>query len=331
MKIIAELGNTHEGSVGLAKCMIKAAANSGANVVKLQTHLFEFESLPDAPNPPYFSDESRKNYFDRTSFNRDQYLELISCAEDNGVDLISSPFSVEAFEFLINIGIKTIKIPSGEVNNALLLNAVALNNINVILSSGMSSIEELDYAVDTLKSGKISSLSLLQCTSEYPCPPEAVGLENINIFKKRYNVEVGFSDHTMSESIPAIAVYAGASIIEKHFTLSRLAYGSDAKNSLEPEEFKRMSRYINEAKLMRASLYEKSNSSEKIQNMKHIFEKSLVYAHALQKGQTLKYSDLAAKKPGNGLPTKFYTELIGKKITRNVLKDEQVKLDDVTC
>lgn len=328
MKIIAELGNTHEGSVGLAKCMIKAASDSGADIVKLQTHIFEAESLPDAPNPPYFQGESRKDYFERTSFNRGQYNELLTYSEELGVELISSPFSVEALEFLAELGMTTIKIPSGEVSNVLLLNAVAMKKVDVILSSGMSSFEELDRAVDILRGGEITSLTVLQCTSEYPCPPANVGLENINLFKSRYKCDVGFSDHTLSESIPAVAVYAGATVIEKHFTLSKLAYGSDAKNSLEPNEFERMVRYVKEAEIIAKSKRNKGEASEYISNMKSIFEKSLVYSSDLEPGHTLVYADFAAKKPGNGIPTCSYTDLMGRKLKNAVYYNQRVSMDD---
>ncbi|WP_415902804.1 N-acetylneuraminate synthase family protein [Neptuniibacter sp. QD29_5] len=330
VKIIAELGNTHEGSVGLAKCMIKAASDAGADVAKLQTHIFEAESLESAPNPPYFSSETRKEYFDRTSFNREQYLELISYADSIGIELISSPFSVEALDFLISLGMTIVKIPSGEVSNHLLLNAIAKNDgLDVILSSGMSSIDELDEAVDILKSNPSNTLQLLQCTSEYPCPPQNVGLEKIKEFGDRYNVSVGFSDHTLSEAIPALAVYAGAIIVEKHFTLSKQAYGSDAKHSLEPEEFSRMVKYIREAETVLQSRVDKATDTVYIANMKQTFEKSLVYKASLDRDHVLCYDDFAAKKPGDGIATKSYTDFIGKKLKKSVVKDQPVSFTDI--
>ena len=329
MKIIAELGNSHEGSLGLAKCMIKAAAECGATTCKIQTHIFQAESLPDAPNPPYFDSESRKDYFERTSFNKDQYGELISYAESLNVEFISSPFSVEALKFLLDLGMKTVKIPSGEVSNMLLINAVAAEPVNVIISSGMSTEIELDRAIQVLKAGHINDLTVLQCTSEYPCPPEHVGLDRIMHFKNRYSCEVGFSDHTLSESIPAIAVYAGATVIEKHFTLSKLAYGSDAPNSLEPEEFKRMVRYISEAEVLLNSDYDKNEGNHYIDYMKTVFEKSLVYSTDLQEGHVLCYDDFAAKKPGDGLPTCKYSNFIGGVLKRAVDKDKKVELGDI--
>lgn len=330
VKVIAELGNTHEGSVGLAKCMIAAAAHSGADIVKLQTHIFEAESLANAPNPPYFSDETRKHYFERTAFNKEQYLDLIQYSKSLGVDLISSPFSVEAFDFLCDIGLTKIKIPSGEVNNEFLLQAISKKqNLEIILSSGMSTLDELDRALDIISSEASHKITLLQCTSEYPCPLEDVGLEKINEFKERYNVPVGFSDHTLSEAVPALAVYAGATIIEKHFTLSKLAYGSDARNSLEPSEFKKMVEFIREAEAIMGSQVNKDSQTDYIKNMKTTFEKSLVYRSNLPEGHQLTYEDFAGKKPGNGLPTRDVYKFIGERLKANVQVDQLVSEKDI--
>jgi sialic acid synthase SpsE len=228
--IIAEIGNTHEGSLGLAKCFIKAAAECGVDCVKFQTHIFDAESLPNAPNPPYFKDETRKEYFDRTAFSKKDWIELKRyCEEECKKDFISSPFSLEAVDLLNEVGIKSFKIPSGEVTNLPLLERVAQTGKQVILSSGMNTWEEMDEAVQALSDNGCKDLIMLQCTSEYPCPPENAGLNIMLEMKEKYNVPVGFSDHTLGSAVPITAVVMGAVLIEKHFTLSQLAYGSDAK------------------------------------------------------------------------------------------------------
>ena len=148
--IIAEIGNTHEGSLGLAKCFIKSAADCGVDAVKFQTHIFDAESLPDAPNPPYFKDETRKEYFDRTGFDIDEWTELKRYTENEcGIDFFSSPFSLEAVDLLEEVGVGVYKIPSGEVTNLPLLKKIAETGKKVILSSGMSVWIELDNAVKT--------------------------------------------------------------------------------------------------------------------------------------------------------------------------------------
>ena len=236
--IIAEIGNTHEGSLGLAKRFVRVAADCGVDVVKFQTHLFDAESLPNAPQPAYFKDESREDYFNRTGFSLAEWKELRRYAmEECGVRMFSSPFSLEAVDLLEEVGVDAYKIPSGEVNNVPLLEKVAPLGKQVILSSGMSSWEEMDLAVSTLREHGCEDLVVLQCTSEYPCPPESAGLNVMQELAERYGCPVGYSDHTRGAGIPVAAVTLGAVLVEKHFTLSKNLYGSDAWNASEPDEF----------------------------------------------------------------------------------------------
>lgn len=326
--IIAEIGNTHEGSVGLAKQFIKAAAECGVDAVKFQTHIFEAESLQNAPNPPYFKDETRKDYFERTAFNLDQYKLLKEYAEKEcGVHFFSSPFSIEAVDLLLNAGIKTFKIPSGEVSNIPMLEYLAEKADWVILSSGMSSWDELDLAVSVLKSK--CNLTVLQCTSEYPCLPENSGLNVMREIKERYGVEVGFSDHTIGIGVPVAAVVLGATVVEKHFTLSKLMYGSDAKNSTEPYEFKNLVTEIRAIELALNSNIDKNEKVKSLMDMKYIFEKSVVTARNLEAGHIIKLEDLCFKKPGNGIPAGDYKKVIGT-ITKSVIfKDTKLSFEDI--
>jgi N,N'-diacetyllegionaminate synthase len=316
--IIAEIGNTHEGSLGLAKCFIKAAADCGVDCVKFQTHIFDAESLTSAPNPPYFKDETRKEYFDRTAFTIDEWKELKRyCEDDCGKDFISSPFSLEAVDLLNEVGIQSFKIPSGEVTNLPFLEHVAKTGKQVILSSGMNTWEEMDEAVATLRANGCTDLIMLQCTSEYPCPPEKAGLNIMLEMKEKYNVPVGFSDHTLGSAVPITAVVMGAVLIEKHFTLSQLAYGSDAKNSTEPEDFKRLVSDIRMAELAINSKREK-NLDDGLRNMKMIFEKSIVAAKTIQAGEVITREHLAYKKPGDGIPAKYFRNYLGKTVINDV-------------
>ncbi len=322
--IIAEIGNTHEGSVGLAKQFIKAAADCGVDAVKFQTHIFEAESLASAPNPSYFKDETRKEYFERTAFNLEQYKALKEYAENEcNVDFFSSPFSIEAVDFLMEVGISTFKIPSGEVSNIPLLEHIAKTGKKVILSSGMSSWEEMDRAVEVFK-GK-NELIVLQCTSEYPCKPENAGLNVMLEMKNRYGCEVGFSDHTLGIGVPLTAVILGATLVEKHFTLSKLMYGSDAKNSTEPEEFKRMVDDIRSAELAISSKIDKDEKVKELGDMKYVFEKSIVSANELNEGHVITADDLVYKKPGDGIPAREYKDVIGKIVKTKILANEKIE------
>jgi len=326
--IIAEIGNTHEGSVGLAKQFIKAAADCGVDAVKFQTHIFEAESLPSAPNPSYFKDETRKEYFERTAFTIEQYKILKDYAENEcKVDFFSSPFSLEAVDFLMEVGVSTFKIPSGEVSNIPLLEHVAKTGKKVILSSGMSSWEELDRAVAVFKDKE--KLTILQCTSEYPCKPENAGLNVMLEIKERYQCKVGFSDHTLGIGVPLTAVVLGASLVEKHFTLSKLMYGSDAKNSTEPGEFKHMVDNIRAAELAISSKIDKNEIVKELGEMKFVFEKSIVSARELKAGHVISEDDLAYKKPGDGIPAKDYKNVIGKKVIKNIAANEKIEFSQI--
>ena len=265
--IIAEIGNSHEGSLGLAKQFIQTAAESGVDAVKMQTHVFDAESLPDAPNPPYFKNESRREYFERTAFSINQWKELKRFAEkDIKIDFFSSPFSLEAVDLLESIGVKSYKIASGEVSNIPLLEKIAKTGKKVLLSSGMSNWAELDHAVKILQSNGCKDLIVMQCTSEYPCPPNQAGLNVIDEMKSRYkNVTLGYSDHTMGSAVPLAAVMKGAKVIEKHFTLSQKMYGSDASNSTEPDEFKRL---VDEIRQLEIALNYNVDKDKKVKYLK---------------------------------------------------------------
>lgn len=322
--IIAEIGNTHEGSVGLAKQFIYAAADCGVDAVKFQTHIFEAESLTSAPNPSYFKDETRKEYFERTSFNLEQYKVLKEYAEKEcNVDFFSSPFSIEAVDFLIEVGVSIFKIPSGEVSNIPLLEHIAKTGNRVILSSGMSSWEELDRAVAIFKDK--DKLTVLQCTSEYPCKPENAGLNVMLEIKERYNCKVGFSDHTLGIGVPLTSVVLGATIVEKHFTLSKLMYGSDAKNSTEPKEFKDMVESIRAAELAMNCNVDKNEKVKELGNMKLVFEKSIVSSKDLNEGHVISAEDLNFKKPGDGIPAREYKNIIGRTIKTRIPANEKIE------
>lgn len=326
--VIAEVGNTHEGSEGLAQCIIRTVADCGADAVKFQTHIFDAESLPGAPNPPYFRGESRKAYFDRTGFGPEQWARLRRFAEQEcGLDFLSSPFSLEAVDLLEAAGVTGYKIASGEVSNLPLLLKVAGTGKKTYLSSGMSTFAELDAAVAALKGDGRADLTLLQCTSEYPCPPEAAGLNLLGELAARYRLPVGFSDHTLGLAVPLAAVCRGAVVLEKHFTLSKRMYGPDPPFSAEPDEFKRLVEAVRELDRALASQVDKDAKAASLGEMKRIFEKSVVAARSLPAGTVLAEVDLAYKKPGDGIPAARFRELLGKRLRVPVDADQQLVWD----
>lgn len=323
--VIAEIGNLHEGSLGLAKCFIREAAHCGADAIKFQTHIFESESLHDVPPPGYFKEESRKEYFERTAFALDQWRDLKKYAKQCKIEFMSSVFSLEALDILEKTGVKRYKIPSGEVTNLILLEKIASTKKPVLLSSGMSTWKELDKAIETLKTNGCRDITVLQCTSIYPCPPEKTGLNIIQEIKKRYGLRVGFSDHTLGISASIAAVVLGAELIEKHFTLSRRMYGSDAKHSMEPEEFKLFIREIRDTEKAISSKVDKDELAKDLEEMKVIFEKSIVARKNIPKGKIITINDITFKKPGDGIRADKYKEILGKMAKINISQDTKIR------
>jgi sialic acid synthase SpsE len=327
-EIIAEVGSVHDGSFGNALKLIDVAAQQGADLVKFQTHIAAAETLRDAPMPPYFKGEPRYEYFERTAFTPDQWHMLKSHCEASAIEFLSSPFSMEAVELLESVGVARYKVPSGEVTNLPLLEAIAETGKPVLLSSGMSSWSELDEAVNVIRR-KHEHLTLLQCTSEYPCPYEEVGLNVMLEMQERYRLPVGLSDHTLTPYASLAAVVLGASVIERHLTFSRLMYGSDAKHSLEPGEFSELVAGIRAIETMLACSTDKNSMASRLQEMKRIFEKSVVSLVDIPAGTVITEAMVAVKKPGTGIPAHRLKEIIGCCVASHIPKDTLVLENDL--
>lgn len=324
--IVAEIGSIHDGSLGNALKAIDTVKNCGADFVKFQTHIADAESLPNAPNPSFFTDEDRNAYFKRTSFCLDEWKIIANECKKKGISFLSSPFSIEAVDILEKVGTNYYKIPSGEVTNLPLLEYISTLNKTVFLSSGMSSWEELSRAVKILRKG--GPLIIMQCSSIYPCPPEKVGLNEMIRMKETFNCPVGFSDHTLGHSASISAVALGSVLIEKHFTFSKLMYGSDAKHSMEPKEFAEFCKNIKEATLIRNNPIDKDNISE-FKQIKKIFEKSVVSVRELNMGEYIKEGDLTCKKPGDGISSSNFYDLIGRKVIKSISKNQKISWSDI--
>lgn len=321
-KIIAEIGSVHDGSIKLAFKLIKKAALSGADIVKFQMHIPEHESLKDAPNPDYFKLEDRYSYFKRTSFKLSEWIKIKKYCESLNVDFLCSPFSIEAVKQLNKINVKYYKVPSGELTNLPLLEELKKTNKKIILSTGMSNLKEITQAVEVFNKKKIV---LMQCSSIYPCPLEKVGINVINLFKKKYKCDVGFSDHTLESSASYAAAALGAVLIEKHFTLSKNMYGSDAKHSMEPKEFKDFCKNIKQIWYLK-QFDVKKNDLAPYKKMKVIFEKSIYAKKTLKAGHVLKFSDMSFKKPNLFIRADKYKRCIGKKLKKKLKKDDPINV-----
>lgn len=324
--IIAEVGSVHDGSIGNSIKLIEAAAECGVDAVKFQTHIPEAETLPDAPMPPYFKGEPRYDYFNRIGFSLEQWQKLKQRCDELDVMFLSSPFSEAAVDLLENVGMVLYKIPSGEVTNLPMLDKIARLGKPILLSSGMSSWDELDRAVATVRRHH-NNLTLLQCTSQYPCPYEKVGLNVMHALKERYGLPIGLSDHTLNNYSSFAAVTLGAVVIEKHFTFSRLMYGSDARHSLEPKEMADLVEGIRAIEIMLNSPVEKDDITP-FKDMKRIFEKSLTALVGIPAGMVLTPSMVGIKKPGTGISASRLEEFIGKRVCKTIQKDHLFAEDD---
>ena len=324
--IVAEAGMNHDGSLGIAGRMIDVAADCGADAIKFQLHDARAETTASAPPPPYFGAEPRFAYFERTAFDDDGWRSLAGRCADRGIEFVCSPFSTEAVDRLETVGVARYKVPSGEVTNLPLLRRIAETGRPTLLSSGMSSWQELDAAVEVLRAG--GPLELMQCTSEYPCPPEHVGLNVMVEMRERYGLPAGLSDHTLGAAASLAAVALGAASIERHFTLSKDLYGPDAAMSLEPDELRRLVAEIREVEQIIASPVDKSDV-EPFREMKQIFEKSVVSLAPIAAGAVIVPEMVAVKKPGTGIPARRLPEVIGLRARRAIEADAVLTDDDV--
>jgi N,N'-diacetyllegionaminate synthase len=325
--IIAEVGSVHDGSLGNALCLIDAAVECGVDAVKFQTHIAEAETLPDAPMPPFFKGEPRFEYFKRTGFTLEQWQRLKERCDQRSVMFLSSPFSEAAVDLLERVGLQQYKIPSGEISNLPMLEKIAKLNKPVLLSSGMSSWTELDAAVQAV-SKHHRQLTVLQCTTEYPCAYEHVGLNVMMEMRERYAVPVGLSDHTVTPYATFAAVTLGATVIERHFAFSRKMYGSDARHSLEPGEMADLVRGVRAIEAMLAAKIDKAETSSFVE-MKRVFEKSLVAVRDIPAGTVLTSEMIAIKKPGTGIPPVRLKEVLGKRTSRAVKSETVLTFNDI--
>jgi N,N'-diacetyllegionaminate synthase len=316
VSIIAEAGMNHDGSLGNAIRMAEVAAECGADAVKFQLHDAAAETTRDAPSPPYFKHESRWEYFRRTAFDDQEWGTLKEACDGAGIEFLCSVFSLDALWRLEHLGVQRHKIPSGEGTNLELIRAAAATGKAVLLSSGMSSWAELDAAVEAAG----DNVTVLQCTSAYPTPPERVGLNLLGELRERYGKPVGFSDHSVGPNACLAAVALGATVIEKHFTLSKELYGPDAALALEPYELEELCDGVREIETMLDSPVDKDDV-EPFAEMKEVFEKSVVTTRAIPAGVVIEREMLAAKKPGTGIPAWMMPEVIGRKARVDIAAD----------
>jgi len=316
--LIAEIAQAHDGSIGILHSYIDAVAKTGVQAIKFQMHIAEAESSIQEPFRVQFSkeDATRYDYWKRIEFSLEQWKAIKKHCDEVGLDFICSPFSNLAVDWLEAIGVQAYKIGSGEVTNFLLLEKIAQTGKPLLLSSGMSSFEELDITVAFLKSKKVD-FSILQCTTAYPTKPEQYGFNVISELKDRYKVSVGFSDHSAKIATGIAAVALGAEILEFHVVFHRDLFGPDAIASLTMEETKQLVEAVNAIYIATTNPIDK-NTNESYLELKAIFEKSLAINKNLPKGHSITFDDLETKKPkGFGISAADFEKVLGRKLRTN--------------
>jgi len=327
--IIAEAGVNHNGSLKLAKQLIDVAADAGVDAVKFQTFKADKLVSKTAKKAQYqqqTTDASETQYemIKKLELDEAAHHELIAYCKTKNILFLSTPFDYESIELLNNLGMNIFKIPSGEITNLPYLRHIGALCKEVILSTGMADLGEIEDALDILTvSGTLKEqITILHATTEYPCPIEDVNLRAMQTIASAFGVKVGYSDHTNGIEVPIAAVAMGASVIEKHFTLDKTMEGPDHKASLEPDELSAMVSAIRNIEKALGSGIKKPSPSE-AKNME-IARKSIVAAQSIQKGEILTETNLAIKRPGNGISPMKFDEIIGTVAQKDYHEDELI-------
>lgn len=330
--IIAEAGVNHNGSIELAKKLIDAAADAGVDYVKFQT--FKTENLVSrkARKAEYQQrnvgepDESQFSMLKKLELSPAQHTELVEYCRKKNVRFFSTAFDLESIDFLNGLNLGLWKIPSGEITNYPYLKKIAQKGEPVILSTGMSDIQNIADAISILEKYGMqrSQITVLHCNTEYPTPMKDVNLLAMQTIGHQFGVNIGYSDHTVGIEIPIAAVALGAKVIEKHFTLDREMEGPDHKASLEPSELKAMVAAIRNVEAALGSACKKVTESE-AKNIA-VARKSIVAASEIKLGAVFTEENITVKRPGNGISPMRWDEVIGQKAKRDFLPDELIEL-----
>ncbi|MEG0681861.1 MAG: N-acetylneuraminate synthase [Eubacterium sp.] len=326
--IIAEAGVNHNGSLALAKKMVLMGKKAGVDAVKFQTFKSEKVVSVFAKKADYQIENTQNNQENqlemvkKLELSNDAFFELQTYCQEIGIQFLSTPFDLESIVFLNQLEMPFWKIPSGEITNYPYLVKIAETHKDIVMSTGMCTMKEIEEAINVLEANGSGKISLLHCNTEYPTPMEDVNLRAMQTLKETFNVPVGYSDHTKGIEVPIAAVAMGAEIIEKHFTLDCSMEGPDHKASLEPEALTQMVQAIrNIEKAMGSGKKEPSPSEKK--NIP-IARKSIVANCNIEKGTVFTVENLTTKRPGNGISPMKWNAILGQKATRHFKEDELI-------
>ncbi len=328
--IIAEAGVNHNGSLRIAKKLVNSAATAGADIIKFQS--FETDQLTSkvSPKAKYqmkttSKKESQYDMLKKYQLSYNDHLELKNYCNKKKIEFLSTPFDLKSVILLKKLGLKRIKISSGDINNLPLLKLIAKLKLKTILSTGMSNLKEVDAAKKILLTNGLSQnqLVLLHCTTSYPTSLNEVNLKAMITMQKKFKLKVGYSDHTLGSDVAIAAVAMGASVIEKHFTLDRTLTGPDHSSSLEFDEFKKMVKSIRNVEECLGNGKKIITKSER-QNIK-IIRKSIHASRLIEKGELFNHTNITVKRPGFGMSPMKWEKIINTRAKKRITKDQMIK------
>lgn len=327
--VIAEAGVNHNGNLTIAKRLIDVASEAGADAVKFQTFKAERMVCKDAAKAKYQIDntssaDSQYQMLQKLELSLQMHKELMQYCKEKNILFLSTPFDIESIRLLADLDMPILKIPSGEITNLPYLREVAKQKRKIILSTGMSTLDEVEAAVKVLKENDGTDITLLHCNTQYPTPISDVNLLAMITIQRELGLPVGYSDHTLGTEVALAAVALGACVIEKHFTLDKTMEGPDHKASLEPQELKRMVEEIRKIELALGNKEKKASLSE--QENVIIVRKSIVAAQCIKKNELFTEKNLTVKRPGTGISPMKWDEIIGKTANKDYAIDEMIQI-----
>jgi N,N'-diacetyllegionaminate synthase len=327
--IMAEIGLSHEGSVGLAKSSIAAAARAGADLVKFQMHISEFESSEKEPFRINFStqDQSRSDYWQRTGFSVDQWRDLVSFSREQKIEFCLSVFSFQAFQLAQSLGVAFIKLGSGDLVNLELQDRISIKTESLILSTGMSNWEEIEQSVHKYieKMSDTSKLYVLQCTSKYPTQLSEVGINVLDEISHRFKVKTGMSDHSQGISASLLAISKGASLIEKHVVFDKRMFGPDVSSSIDFDELEQLVKFNRDFETLLRHPIDKNIIAGDLKDVRILFGRSLGLVKDFPAGYVIKEEDFCLRKPAGGFEWQEKDQFVGRKLSKNYSKHEQIQ------
>tara|TARA_Y100001970_G_scaffold284775_1_gene402866 strand:- start:3607 stop:4635 length:1029 start_codon:yes stop_codon:yes gene_type:complete len=329
---IAEIGVNHNGNLDLCKKMIIAAKKSGADAVKFQTFKASTLALKNTPKVKYQLSKSSKKethyeMLKKLELSYKDHIKIRNFCKKNKIEFISTPYDIESAKFLNRIGVKFFKTSSADLTDINLQEYLAKTKKHVIISTGMSNLNEINKTIKLYKKFKNNKYILLHCVSNYPCKDNSINLQSLKVLSDKFKCPIGYSDHSIGNESSIIAAAYKIKLIEKHFTLNKNLKGPDHKTSITPVEFKNLVHSVRRAEIMIGKYSKKVQNEEK--EMLNISRKSIVSINAIKKNEKFSIKNISLKRPGTGIKAKYFNYILGKKAKKNIVNNKLISFKDI--